>query len=266
MDGERATHDGTAARGWDAEALRDPHARDDKARRVEAMFDAIAPTYERVNTIASFGRDAAWRRTAVRAADVRAGDVVLDVCCGTGDMIRAFAAGATPPARLIGIDFSAQMLMRGCYDGLRTPVQLLRADALRLPLRDASVDVTSCAFGVRNFQDLDAGLGELRRVLRDGGRIVILEFTMPSSILLRWPYRVYTEVVLPRLANWISRDRTRAYRYLPRSIRTFLPRNAMLQRLRAAGFRDVTAEALNLGSVAIYRGVRCGSDSARLRP
>ncbi|MCG3126080.1 MAG: Demethylmenaquinone methyltransferase [Phycisphaerae bacterium] len=256
MCAEQTARDGTPAVGWDADALRDPHGREDKARRVERMFDAIAPTYERVNTIASLGRDAAWRRAAVRAADVRRGDVVLDVCCGTGDMLRAFASGATPPERLVGIDFSAQMLARGRYHGLVIPVQLLRADALRLPLRDASVDVASCAFGVRNFQDLDAGLGEMRRVLREGGRLVILEFTVPSNVLLRWPYRFYTELVLPRLANWISRDRTRAYRYLPRSIRKFLPREAMIRRLRAAGLDDVAAESLNLGSVAIYRGVR----------
>src|SRR5262245_11359988 len=154
---------------WDDSTLVNPHARVDKAVRVEAMFDAIAPTYERVNHIASLGRDAAWRRKAAALADVQASDVVLDVCCGTGDMIRTFAAHAPTPRLILGVDFASQMLARGHYDGVTAPIQLCRADALRLPLPDASVDVISCAFGVRNFQDLDAGLREFLRVLRPGG-------------------------------------------------------------------------------------------------
>jgi demethylmenaquinone methyltransferase/2-methoxy-6-polyprenyl-1,4-benzoquinol methylase len=133
---------------WDDASLRQPHAQADKARRVEAMFNAIAPSYERVNAVASLGRDAAWRRRAVQCAAVRPDDVVLDLCCGTGDMIRTFASGPTPPRRILGLDFAAQMLACGRYDGLRPPVQLLRGDALRLPVADASVDVVSCAFGV----------------------------------------------------------------------------------------------------------------------
>ncbi|RMF78582.1 MAG: bifunctional demethylmenaquinone methyltransferase/2-methoxy-6-polyprenyl-1,4-benzoquinol methylase UbiE [Planctomycetota bacterium] len=243
---------------WDDAALADPHGRSDKAARVERMFDAIAPTYERVNALASLGQDARWRRRAVARADVRASDIVLDLCCGTGDMIRAFARGSPAPRAILGIDFSQQMLAAGSYDGIRTPISLCRADALRLPLRDATVDVVSCAFGVRNFQDLDAGLREIRRVLKPSGRVVLLEFATPENPVLRWGYRLYTQAVLPRLGAWISRDASGAYRYLPQSIQTFARRGEMLDRLRTVGFAQVAADTMNFGSVVIYRGVVAG--------
>lgn len=254
---------------WSEPTLRDPHGQRDKAARVEAMFDAIAPTYERVNAVVSFGRDAAWRRRTVRAADLRNGDVVLDVCCGTGDMLRAFAS-TTKPSLVIGVDFAAGMLAqfapaasppsrslpgRAASPSFGCAIQLCRADAQRLPLADASVDVVSCAFGVRNFQDLDAGLGEMRRVLRPGGRLVILEFAQPGGVIARWLCGVYCDVVLPRVATWISRDRSGAYRYLPRSIRTFEPPAGMMARLERVGFGPVASESMNLGSVVLYRGV-----------
>lgn len=244
------------AQGWDKQTLRDPHARADKAARVQAMFDAIAKTYERVNTVASFGRDAAWRRAAVAAADVRADDVVLDVACGTGDMMRAFAAGLTRPAQIVGVDFSVEMLAAGAYRGLATPVHLLRGDAQRLPLADQSVDVVSCAFGVRNFQSLQQGLDEMRRVLRPGGRVVILEFAVPENALLAGPHRLYTRHILPRLGKWLSGDAGGAYSYLPQSVSTFEQPQAMIQRLREAGLEPVTTRTMNLGGVVLYRGVR----------
>ncbi len=241
---------------WDAQTLRNPHAQPDKAHRVEAMFDAIAPTYERVNRLATFGRDAAWRRATVAAAAVRPTDVVLDVCCGTGDMLRAFAAGRPAPARLIGVDFAAGMLAAGTFETGGVPVQVLRADALRLPLASAAVDVVSCAFGVRNFADLQAGLNELSRVLRPGGRVVILEFAQPANPVLRWAYAVYCDTVLPWLATVVSRDRTGAYRYLPQSIRTFETTATMVRRLEDAGLTDVQLRRMNFGGVVLYRALK----------
>lgn len=248
-------HNNTTPRNrWDDDALRDPHARADKAARVETMFDAIAPTYERVNSIVSLGRDSAWRRRAIAAARITPDDIALDVCCGTGDMIRALAAHAPAPKQIVGVDFAADMLAGGRYDGCATPIQLIRGDGLRLPLVDRSVDVITCAFGVRNYQDLSGGLHEMFRVLRSGGRVVILEFALPENALLRWGYRVYCERILPRVGAVVSRDKTGAYRYLPSSIRTFERRGAMLARLGDAGFMNLTAEPLNLGGVVIYRG------------
>jgi demethylmenaquinone methyltransferase/2-methoxy-6-polyprenyl-1,4-benzoquinol methylase len=148
------------------------------------------------------------------------------------------------------------MLAGGLYEGLPCPLQLLQADAQRLPLADASVDVASCAFGVRNFQNLPAGLAEMHRVLRPGGRVVILEFALPESALLRGPYRLYTEFILPRLGRWLSRDRTGAYAYLPQSVRAFARRRELAAMLAAAGFGHVSTTPMNLGGVVLYRGVK----------
>jgi demethylmenaquinone methyltransferase / 2-methoxy-6-polyprenyl-1,4-benzoquinol methylase len=243
---------------WNEGALRDPHAQPDKAARVEAMFDAIAPTYERFNSVATLGRDAAWRARAVEAAAVKPGEVVLDVCCGTGDMLRAFQRADVEPGLLIGIDFSGGMLAQSRSIDETAPVHLIRADALRLPLADAAVDVISCAFGVRNFDRLQFGLDEMGRVLKPGGRVVILEFATPESRLLRLAYQLYCESVLPRLGRWLSRDAVGAYNYLPRSIRTFDTIRSMLGRLDAAGFEQLGAARMNFGGVVLYRGVKRG--------
>jgi demethylmenaquinone methyltransferase / 2-methoxy-6-polyprenyl-1,4-benzoquinol methylase len=250
---------------WDSESLRSPHDRRDKADRVRAMFDAIAPTYEQVNRLATFGRDALWRRRAVLAAAVRYTDVVLDVACGTGDMLREFARGAPPPARLIGVDFAPQMLARGDYTGLSTPVELIEADARDMPLPDESVDVISCAFGARNFDNLQATLREMRRVARPGARIVILEFATPPGRILRWLHRLYCNTVLPLLGRLIAHDQVGAYRYLPRSVQTFESQDSMVRRLRDAGFSDVTTRSMNFGGVVLYRGKRPIVEARRRR-
>lgn len=223
------------------------------------MFDAIARTYERVNRVATFGQDARWRRRAVSAANPRAGEVVLDVCCGTGDMIRAFAAAQPDLRHVIGVDFSQQMLAAGRYDGMRVAHTLVRADGLRLPILSAAIDIVSCAFGVRNFQSLGAGLAEMARVLRPGGRMVILEFGSPAGRFRRWAYRTYCESVLPRLGSWIARDRSGAYKYLPRSIETFETHQSMMQKLQRAGLANVTAKAMNLGGVLLYKAEKPGA-------
>lgn len=235
---------------WDETRLADPHAQPDKARRVQHMFDGIAPTYERVNRVLSAGRDAYWRRRAVQLANIQPTDEVLDVACGTGDLARAFAAAR--PARVVGSDFSAGMLALAA--NRPAPIEWCRADALGLPFPDRSFDVISCAFGVRNFQDLDAGLREMRRILRPGGRACILEFTMPKSRLLGRLYLFYFRRILPRVAALISRDRSGAYDYLPQSVSTFLDAPSMARSLRAAGFADVEFTQLTLGVATVYIG------------
>jgi demethylmenaquinone methyltransferase/2-methoxy-6-polyprenyl-1,4-benzoquinol methylase len=241
---------------WDDASLRDPHAQPDKADRVRAMFDAVAPAYERVNTVASFGRDAIWRRRTIAAADIRPGDIALDVCCGTGDMVRTMAAHTTPPALIIGLDFSAEMLRHGHYNGAPTPISIVRGDALQLPLRSASVDVITCAFGIRNFARLQPGLDEMHRVLRPGGRLLVLEFANPDNRILRFMYRMYCERILPLMTLALSPERTNAYRYLARSIRTFETTRSIVRRLRDAGFADVTTTHMNLGGVILIRAVK----------
>ncbi len=242
---------------WTSESLGAPHDVTDKASRVRRMFNAIAPRYELINSLFSVGRDAYWRRRAVQLAGVGADDVVLDIACGTGDFARAFAEGC--PRRVVGCDFAHEMLTRakgrkgrkgvrnllperpeGCFaqkvPDTFSPLHWCEADALRLPFSEGSFSITSCAFGVRNFDDLDVGLVEMFRMLRPGGRAVILEFTRPGNALVRRFYELYSTRLMPAAASLISGDRSGAYRYLPRSVVSFLDVEQMCTRLLGAGF------------------------------
>lgn len=240
---------GRDKRVWDNKRLVDPHRQFDKAARVRAMFDEIAPSYERVNRLLSAGRDGFWRRRAVELADVGPADRVLDLACGTGDFARALAAAG--PALVVGCDFAERMLRRAVArptDGVRWA----RADALRLPFADEAFTVISVAFGVRNWQDLQRGLEEMHRALRPGGRVVILEFSTPRAPLVGAVYRFYFRNVLPRVATWISGDRSGAYRYLPASVSSFMEGEAMITALRDAGFDGAVCHRLTLGIVTVY--------------
>lgn len=257
-------HMPTASRDtlWDTTRLSDPHAQPDKSRRVQAMFDAIAPTYELVNRVLSAGRDASWRRTAVRMAEVRTEDRVLDLACGTGDFARAFHRAKA--ASVVGSDFSSGMLSLAAQRAIESPrgvgpsapIRWCRGDAHHLPFADGSFSIVSCAFGVRNFQHLEIGLSEMHRVLAVGGRAVILEFTMPRSKLLGRAYRFYFRRVLPRVARWISRDRSGAYDYLPNSVESFIDERGMVTALKSAGFDQVEHRTLTAGIVAVYVAVK----------
>lgn len=242
---------------WDDTRLVDPHVQPDKASRVQQMFDAIAPTYELVNTVASGARDGRWRREMVRLAKVRADDVHLDVACGTGDVARAFAAAQPRPRRIIGLDFSGGMLARAAARPI-TSGAFVQADALQLPLADASVSLVTCAFGIRNFNNLHRGLAEMARVLVPGGRAVVLEFCLPRRRLFRGMYLLYANHILPRLGTWVSRDSTGAYRYLPRSVISFPDSGAVAATFRSAGFAEVAVHRLTWGIVAVYVALRGG--------
>ncbi len=228
----------------------DPHSQSDKAARVRRMFDDIAPTYERVNTLASAGRDRTWRRETVRLAEVKPADRVLDIACGTGDLTEAFARAGT--RRVVGIDFASQMLLRSLG---RVPGRAgwIQGDALRLPFADETFDITCCAFGVRNFQDLEKGLSEMHRVLKPGGRAVILEFSTPAQPVFRGIYQFYFAKILPILATWISGDRNGAYNYLPHSVRTFVTPAQMIEMLKRVGFASARATSRTCGIVHIVR-------------
>lgn len=243
---------------WSAPNLADPHAAPDKAARVRGMFAAIAPTYDLNNRLHSLGRDQAWRRAAVSMAQVRPGDTILDAACGTGDLSIAFAR--TEAARILGADFTAPMLAIA-----RTKTSRLRlstaptyhaADAMRLPLPDACCDVVSIAFGIRNVADPAKALAEFYRVLRPGGRLIVLEFGTPTHPVFRRLHGLYCGHIMPRTATWIARDTTGAYRYLPRSVSTFLSRDAMTAALTAAGFTHTAARPLTLGIALCYRGMK----------
>jgi demethylmenaquinone methyltransferase/2-methoxy-6-polyprenyl-1,4-benzoquinol methylase len=267
---------------WDSKLLRDPHAVADKRERVRKMFAAIAPSYDLNNRLHSLWQDQRWRRKAVKLARVTQRDVVVDVACGTGDLTIAFASQLIwkiprhpinmsgyrfpPDARIIGIDYTYEMLplARAKRDEWLPPgyprgaFSLLNADAQSLPLPDACCDVVSIAFGIRNVQDPAAALREFRRVLRPGGRAIVLEFSLPTNRLLHAVYNFYFRQILPRTATLISGDKTGAYRYLPESVNTFITRDRMVQMMGDAGFENVEQFPMTFGVCVCYRGIRSG--------
>ncbi len=224
------------------------------------MFAAIAASYDLNNRVHSLGRDQAWRRAAVRAADVHEGDLILDVACGTGDLTQAFAR--SPAAHVTGLDFTRAMLdhaqrkRAGLAPEMAGKIDYIEGDAMALPFADASFDVVSIAFGIRNVADPAIAVGEFARVLRPGGRLVILEFDRPANPLMRWFNDLYCARIMPITATLISRDRSGAYRYLPASVGTFMKRAELVNLLESRGFRGVSARPLTFGICVCYAGVR----------
>lgn len=228
------------------------------SRAVQQMFDSIAPRYDRLNHVLSFGMDHLWWRRAARAfAPIlrRPEARVLDLCCGTADMTAALlafrpqSAGASP---ITAVDFSHEMIERGRAKLAKNPVRFIEADALALPLPDASQDLVVSAFGFRNLADYDAGLCEIRRVLRPGGRVGILDFSEPPG-LLGAAYRVYFRHVLPRIGGIVSGSGA-SYRYLPLSVERFPPPQQMCAKMAAAGFTDTLWQPYLFGVAGLWSG------------
>lgn len=243
---------------WDESNLADPHQIADKQRRVRDMFAAIAPKYDLNNRLHSFGLDQRWRKKTVQLAELKPTDRVLDIACGTGDLTLAFSAalkkiGGTQP--LIGLDYTYEMLPLARQKSALGEAIYLNGDAQQLPLPDASVDVVSIAFGIRNVQEPMRALREFRRVLRPGGRAMILEFSQPTNPVIRWCSNLYCNGIMPHTATWISRDKAGAYKYLPMSVKTFVTRPQMIEMMQQAGFSQVTSHAFSFGVSVCYRGV-----------
>jgi demethylmenaquinone methyltransferase / 2-methoxy-6-polyprenyl-1,4-benzoquinol methylase len=255
---------------WDEALLVNPHEVSDKRRRVQRMFAAIASSYDLNNRLHSLWMDQSWRRKAVKLARLRAGDRVVDIACGTGDLTLAFFAGlhqandkdaAGSVAEVIGVDFTHEMLplaVAKCGEMERRSIRFVGGDAQNLPLPDACCDVASIAFGIRNVVDPLAAMKEMFRILRPDGRVVILEFSMPTNPLFRSLYEFYFKQILPRTATWISRDKTGAYKYLPRSVGTFIGRQTMVEMLGKAGFRGIMQYPMTLGICVCYVGNKIG--------
>lgn len=218
----------------------------EKRTTVTAMFDRVAPSYERLNRIISLGQDRRWRARALDALALPAGSLVLDAACGTGDLARDLAARGMRP---VGVDLSPGML-----DHASGRVPLVRADVLELPVPTGRLDGLTCGFALRNLTDLPRFFAETARVLRPGGRVALLDAAEPSGRLVRLGHRIWFRGAVPLIGGWLA-DRD-AYRYLPAST-AYLPDGATLvARLGAAGFLAVRRETLMLGAVQLLTGTR----------
>ena len=221
---------------------------------VRKMFDRIAPRYDLLNRLLSAGTDVRWRRRAVNMVGLSPPLRVLDLCSGTADLLRE-AVSRHPGSSGLGVDLSHGMLRRGAAKleraGLAGRARLALGDAERLPVRSGAFDAALVAFGIRNVGDAQAALRELRRTLRTGGRLVVLEFSMPGGAFGTL-YRIYFRRVLPRLGGLLSEGS--AYSYLPASVARFPTPQAFAELMREAGFDDVRFELLSGGIACLHRG------------
>ena len=219
--------------------------------RIRTMFAAIARRYDRANTVLSAGVHHLWRRKAVRAAEVKPGDAVLDCATGTGDLAIAFRNAG---ARVTGTDFVPEMLELARTKASDVTFEV--ADVTRLPYAGASFEVSSISFGIRNVGDPRKGIAEMARVVRSGGRVIVLEFGQPRSPLFGALYDWYSRVILPRLGGALTGDRE-AYRYLQTSSGRFPCGDDFAQLMReSAEFRSVTWTPLTFGIAYLYKGVK----------
>lgn len=221
---------------------------EEKTARVRSMFDAIAPRYDLVNRLMTFGLDQSWRRDTIAALALPPGSLLLDIACGTGDLSRLARRRSY---RVVGADLSLGMLVAN-----RSGTPLLQADCSRLPFADGTFDGLVCGYALRNFTDLAAALAEMARVLRPGGRLAVLEVDAPTSSLLRSGYDVWFKRVVPLIGGALS-DRD-AYDYLPRSV-AYLPAAPVLRRMVAdAGYSGVAIRPLAGGLSQLLFATRVG--------
>jgi demethylmenaquinone methyltransferase/2-methoxy-6-polyprenyl-1,4-benzoquinol methylase len=227
------------------------------------MFDHIAPTYDLLNRLLSFGRDVSWRRRAARCVEDRGPVRVVDLATGTADLLIALLRERPRIVDAIGLDCSDEMLRLGRRKmdrwGLSHRARLVQGDATSTLFPDASFDAVAMAFGIRNTPDVRTTLDEIHRLLRPGGTVVILEFSLPESPIMRWGYLAYLRFVVPLIGAIVSGDR-RAYRYLNRSIEDFHRPAAFRTLMERAGFRDVSVTPLTGGVASIYKGSKVLSE------
>jgi demethylmenaquinone methyltransferase/2-methoxy-6-polyprenyl-1,4-benzoquinol methylase len=224
--------------------------------RIAGMFDAIAERYDLLNHLLSAGLDRRWRKRAVEALQLNGRETVLDLCTGTADL--ALAAIHAHARRVVAIDFSGEMLRIGKEKARATPIAFVRGDATHIPLASDTVDAVTIGFGIRNVERPLAACREIARVLRPGGTLVILEFSLPEAAVLRNAYLWYFRRVLPLIGRAISKHRS-AYTYLPESVEAFPSPVVFAQQLRDAGFGTVRAVRLTFGVVYMFVAVKDGA-------
>ena len=238
---------------------------DKTPKKIAGMFDQIAGRYDLLNTVLSGGMDRYWRARAVRSLRLTGRERALDVCTGTADVALALARRGRA-ASVVGIDFSGEMLRLGrdkvkraagaAASGTeRAPIGLTRGDAMRLPLPSNSVDTVTVAFGIRNVQDPPIACREMARVMTTGGRLAILEFSMPQTPVISHVYRWYFRHVLPRIGRLVSHHEE-AYTYLPESVGVWATPETFANVLRDSGFSDVRATPMTFGTVYLYTATK----------
>lgn len=223
---------------------------------IRSMFDAIAPRYDLLNHLLSLGIDRGWRRKVVKRVREHSPKKILDIAAGTADLSIALSR-ANKETDIIGGDLSPEMLAVGRVKvkkaGLEQKITLSECDATAMPFLDGEFDAVTCGFGVRNFEDLEMGLSEMRRVLRRGGKLYILEFSKPDKGILSFFYLFYFKNILPLIGRMVSKD-DRAYRYLPDSVLTFPCGKDFLKILEKVGFERCRAKKVSFGIATIYEG------------
>jgi demethylmenaquinone methyltransferase/2-methoxy-6-polyprenyl-1,4-benzoquinol methylase len=227
--------------------------------RIAGMFDAIAGKYDFLNHLLSAGIDRRWRRRAIRALALTGSEHVLDLCTGTADLAIAAIDARPGAARVIGVDFASAMLHVGMTKlrerHLDQSIALVRGDATSIPVATGSVDRVTVAFGVRNVENTSVACSEIFRVLAPGGRLAVLEFAMPTTVLIRGLYHWYFNRVLPGIGRLVSRHNA-AYAYLPASVGAFASPGEFAKILRHQGFTEVDASPLTFGIVYLYTAVK----------
>ena len=229
-----------------------------KKEKVQQMFDNIAPTYDKLNHIMSLNVDKLWRRHALKEIVDGTPQRILDVACGTGDSTISIARAAAEGTKVTGADISEGMMAlvmeKAEKAGVGDRIDLQVADGEALPYEDGTFDRVTCAFGIRNFEHKERGLAEFRRVLRPGGKAVILELSVPQNKVIRWFYDLYFLHILPWVGGAISGDKA-AYRYLPASVHHFPAPKDFCALMESAGFRSVRCRTFTLGLCRMFVGV-----------
>jgi demethylmenaquinone methyltransferase/2-methoxy-6-polyprenyl-1,4-benzoquinol methylase len=228
---------------------------ENKARYVNRMFDQIAPKYDLMNRIMTFGLDQGWRKVVVRESELKFGDLALDVATGTGDIALMLAEAVGLKGHVVASDFSLEMMQPGPgkaeIKGVGSVVQFMAADALNLPYADNSFNAVTTGFAMRNVVDIQGAFSEMRRVLKPGGRLVCLEVAKPKIALVRWGHQLYFNKIVPLIGGMISGHKE-AYTYLPESAKNFPPPEELKRIMERAGLREVRYRLYSLGAVAIH--------------
>ena len=230
-----------------------------KKEQVEQMFDNIAPTYDKLNHILSLNIDRIWRRRVMRIVRRSQPKSIMDVATGTGDLAIAMAK-RVEGAHILGVDLSEEMLQVARTKikrlGLEERIEVSKGDAENLSfVASDSIDAATVAFGVRNFENLEGGLGEIYRTLKSGGKFVVLEFSIPRNRFIRWVYAQYSHRLLPRIGAMLSKDR-KAYDYLPDSVEEFPAPERFAEILRGVGFKDIKLRSQSFGIAYIYEATK----------